>query len=119
MGRQLKAAVIIGENVYRPGDTPSDEDAKLITNPAAWGEDDNADAFETAGPTPTGNTDGIGGTVTGNGALPAPPRSGRGSGEDAWQAWANTRADLDVAPDAKKADIIAAAEDAGLIEKQQ
>ncbi|MER7331669.1 MULTISPECIES: hypothetical protein [unclassified Micromonospora] len=120
MGRELKRSVIIGEVVYRPGDTPTDEHAKMITNPRAWGEEDT-DATQAAvspGPTPTGTTAGIGGDPTPGDAVPAPPRSGPGSGEDKWRAWAASHPELEVEPDAKKADIIAAAEDAGLLDKQ-
>jgi hypothetical protein len=48
----------------------------------------------------------------------APPRSGRGSGVEAWRAFAEQH-ELDVAPDASREDIIAAAEAAELIEREE
>lgn len=41
--RKLARAVVIEDRVYRPGDVPSAEDAKLITNPKAWDGDSDAD----------------------------------------------------------------------------
>lgn len=46
--------------------------------------------------------------------LAAPPRAGRGSGLEAWQAWADS-AGVDYPDDASRADIIAACEDAGVL----
>lgn len=47
--------------------------------------------------------------------LKAPPRSGKGSGLDAWQAYASGYG-VDVAPDADRGDIIAACQRAGLLD---
>lgn len=117
MGRTLKRAVVVGLNAYDVGtdEKAMGEDAKFVTNPKAWGEDEEPEGGDVHGINVDSNpppNDPAGGF------LPAPPRSGRGSGEDAWQAWANTRPELGVGPDARKDDIMAAAESAGLIGKK-
>lgn len=48
---------------------------------------------------------------------PPPPRSGRGSGLDAWQAYADI-AEVPYAPDGRRDDIIAACVAAGLIAEE-
>lgn len=52
------------------------------------------------------------------GDVEAPPRSGRGSGIDAWRAFAEQH-DVEVAADASREDIIAACEAAELIEREE
>ncbi|GGM27099.1 hypothetical protein GCM10011608_09860 [Micromonospora sonchi] len=49
---------------------------------------------------------------------PSPPRSGKGSGLDAWQAYANV-AGVSYPADASRADIIAACVDAGVIDREE
>lgn len=41
MGRKLARAVVVGLNAYPPGTDEKDmgDDAELVTNPKAWGED--------------------------------------------------------------------------------
>ncbi|MFJ3587531.1 hypothetical protein ACIQUY_29255 [Streptomyces sp. NPDC090231] len=51
------------------------------------------------------------------GDIEAPPRSGRGSGVEAWRAFAEQH-DIEVAADASREDIIAACEAAELVERE-
>lgn len=86
--RKLATYVHVDGQAYGPDDdVPADVAAK-ITNPAAWGE------------AVTASQDG------------PPPQSGRGSGTDAWVAYAAS-AGVDVPDDAGRDDIIAAVAAAG------
>ena len=76
--------------VYSAGDEIPAEHVALISNPNVWGVDD-VEAPPAAGPV-------------------APPRAGKGSGLDAWVAYAEALG-LDVDPDATRDDIIAAVDD--------
>lgn len=62
-----------------------------------------------------GDQDGGG---TGGGDTEAPPRSGRGSGVEAWRVFAEQH-DVEVAADASREDIIAACEAAELVEREE
>lgn len=115
MGRRLNTYVHLDGTAYGPDDDVPADVAKRIGE-HAWTDDSDQDGDEPAGagfedpssqqsPTPTG-------------AGEAPPRSGRGSGVEAWRAYA-AQHDLDVADDATREDIIAAAEGAGLIEREE
>lgn len=86
-GRKLTANVYVGGRFFESGSTPPKEYADQITNPNAWGE---------SGDTPDG----------------PPAKAGRGSGREAWAAYAD---DHDVAydDDASRDDLIAAVEAAG------
>lgn len=52
------------------------------------------------------------------GDIEAPPRSGRGSGVEAWRVFAEQH-DVEVAADASREDIIAACEAAELVEREE
>jgi hypothetical protein len=105
MTRRLIAYVHVDGVAYGPDSKVPADVAKKIGD-HAW-----TDADEPAGDEqPTG-----GGQSAGD---EAPPRSGRGSGVDAWRAFADQH-DLDVAADASREDIIAAAEAAELIEREE
>ncbi|HEX8632236.1 MAG TPA: hypothetical protein VF755_29105 [Catenuloplanes sp.] len=134
--RRLAAWVIVDGQAYGPDhDLPADIAAR-ITNPNAWppntnpaeAGDDRAAAEDDASATeddpPTGedvdqpppqtpatdtDTDDMSPPVAGP---PAPPRSGKGSGLDAWRAFAAAKR-VDVPNDAERADIITACEKAG------
>ncbi|AQW55291.1 hypothetical protein ACIQPP_05580 [Streptomyces violaceusniger] len=55
---------------------------------------------------------------SGGSDVEAPPRSGRGSGIDAWRAFAQQH-DVEFAADANREDIIAACEAAGIVEREE
>jgi hypothetical protein len=95
MGRRLNTTVHVhlpeGSKAYGPGDDVPKEHAALITNPKAWADGDGED----------GEDGGI------------PPRAGKGSGKDAWVAYAAAN-DVDHDPDATRDEIVAAVESAGV-----
>jgi len=106
--------------VLAPGVPVPDWAVPLITNPAAWAPDTEVPEAEadTSGTDDTGFTPdpgGAGDTGGGKFELPKPPpRSGSGSGRDAWAAYA-TEHGVDVTEDLKtRDDIIAACELAGI-----
>ncbi|GAA3527816.1 hypothetical protein [Streptomyces osmaniensis] len=108
--RRLIGYVHVDGTRYGPDDEVPPAVAKRIGS-HAW-----ADADSSAGaPAPAGVGVGVGGSRQTD---EAPPRSGRGSGVEAWRAYAEQH-DLDVAADASREDIIAAAEGAGLIEREE
>lgn len=85
-----------GQNhVFGPGDDVPDWAAKAITNPNAWEE------------APVG----IPAARTAGGE---PPRAGKGSGRDAWAAYAAEHG-VDVPEDASRDDIIAELEQRGVV----
>lgn len=98
MGRRLGSFVWVqaGENSgwFGPDDDLPSWAEDAITNPAAF-----ADDSDTAGDGP-------------------PPKSGRGSGVEAWKSYAATH-DVDVPDDASKDDVIAALESAGVPTESQ
>lgn len=115
--RRLRSYVHIGGAVYGPGDEVPAAVAERIGE-HAW-EDSGGEVRGEDGPETVGFTDpGAAGSSTPTGAGEAPPRSGRGSGVEAWRAYAEQN-DLDVSADAGREDIIAAAETAGLIEREE
>lgn len=83
MAKKLATYVHVNGNVYGPDDDLSADVAKAITNPKAWGEKPTSD-------------DGS-----------EPPRTGKGSGVEAWREYAKST-NVDVPEDAKKAEIVAA-----------
>lgn len=86
MARKLAYTVIVDEETFPVGTEETAELKAKIPNPVAWdGESKLPD--EESGPT-------------------EPPRSGRGSGEDAWRAYAEDL-DLEVPDGASRDDIIA------------
>ena len=106
MARRLIAYVHVDGVAYGPDSKVPADVAKRIGD-HAWTDADQDDGAE---------------QQTGGGQSPtpveAPPRSGRGSGVDAWRAFAEQH-ELDVAADASREDIIAAAEAAELIEREE
>jgi hypothetical protein len=103
MSRRLIAYVHVDGVAYGPDSKIPAGVAKKIGD-HAWTDADQDEAADDGGQSTTGDE--------------APPRSGRGSGVDAWRAFAE-RHELDVAADASREDIIAAAESAGLIEREE
>ena len=105
-GRRLIAYVHVDGVAYGPDSKVPADVAKKIGD-HAWTDTDEAAADE---------------QPAGGGQSPAPveapPRSGRGSGVDAWRAFAEQH-ELDVDADATREDIIAAAEAAELIEREE
>jgi hypothetical protein len=124
---RLAAYVHVAGQWYRPGDMPPPEVAARITNPKAWQggvlpdlPDVKADA-ESAADDPSrdaaANPDkpiAPAEAADGRERVPAPPRSGRGSGLDAWQAFAVDH-DVEFPDGASRDEIIAACERAGVI----
>ncbi|MEU0675474.1 hypothetical protein ABZ330_21785 [Streptomyces sp. NPDC006172] len=108
MTRRLIAYVHVGGKPYGPDDKVPAEVAEQIGD-HAW-TSDGEDGDEQQAQTGAGDS---GGTTT-----EAPPRSGRGSGVEAWRTFAEQH-DVDVAADASREDIIAAAESAGVIEREE
>ncbi|MGC4946177.1 hypothetical protein ACLQ2N_08220 [Streptomyces sp. DT224] len=110
MGRRLKTFVHIDGVAYGPDDrVPSAVAARIGDH--AW-EDDEWRGEE--GPEGVGFKD----PTTQQPPVEAPPRSGRGSGVEAWREFA-AQHELDVDADASREDIIAAAETAELIEREE
>lgn len=133
--RELVAVVVIGGDVYGPGyeNPPPAKVAARITNPSAWGDADPVNA-EPASP-PGGNTEEPPAeppaappvpvepapetepaqpATTPAPALPVPPRSGPGSGINAWRAYANA-CKVAYPADAGREQIIEACEKAGVV----
>lgn len=103
MPRRLRAHVHVAGKVYGPGDQVPAKVAKLIGE-HAWEEDADTAA---AGQSPQGPE-----------TVEEPPRSGRGSGVDAWRAFAEAKGvGLDDGMDRDA--IVAACEQAGVIEPEQ
>lgn len=113
MARRLNTFVTVDGQWYGPDDDVPAEVAKRIGD-HAW--DDGGDQDDGDEPT-VGYTD-PSTQQSPTGPAEAPPRSGRGSGVEAWRAYAEQN-DLDVAEDASREDIIAAAEGAGLIDREE
>jgi hypothetical protein len=135
VARELKNVVVLDGFVYGPGyiNPPPDDIAERITNPAAWGTDEDdtsnsepqgedetpepvtpapapsAPAVPTPEPTPDADPE-----LPDADAPPVPPRSGRGSGEAAWREFADYY-QVAYPEDANRDDIIQACEDAKVI----
>jgi hypothetical protein len=105
MSRRLIAYVHVDGVPYGPDDEVPPKVAKRIGDHAWTDTDSTIEA-----PTPTGAGDGWGDE--------APPRSGRGSGVEAWRAYAEQH-DVEVAAEASREEIIAACEAAELVEPEQ
>lgn len=84
MARTLRRTVVSGGVTYPAGTAATAELSKAISNPRAW---DGEAESEKSG-------------------AEEPPRSGRGSGEDAWRTYA-TGLGIDVPEDAGRDDIVA------------
>lgn len=104
MGRRLSSTVHVFDPeqgdyvVYGPNDDVPANHAKLIGD-HAWASDSDADDA------------GSGGSDS------APPRAGRGSGRDAWAAFADGKVDVD--DDDSRDDIVGKLEAAGVIDREQ
>lgn len=135
-GPRLAARVQVDGTWYGPdSEDILDEVVARIRNPKAWeggvlptttatGERSGAGAERTAGPaatTDTGSDDDQAAATaeaeTQTERVPAPPRAGRGSGRDAWEAFLRASGH-DVDPNATRDDLIVAAEQAGLVDKE-
>lgn len=78
MSRRLKFSVMIGSTVHEAGTEPGEDVAGQITNPDAWDGEGSGE----------------------------PPRSGKGSGADAWRTYAESMG-VTVDEDMSRDDIIA------------
>jgi hypothetical protein len=92
--------------VYGPDDEVPAEHAALITNPKAW-EDGELPSAKATKSSADESTEGTGGE---------PPRSGKGSGRDAWTEFAESR-EVHVEDEDSRDDIIAALVEAGVIDE--
>lgn len=99
MTRRLIAYVHVNGVAYGPDDDVPAEVAKRIGD-HAWADVDKP----SGAPTPTGED--------------APPRSGRGSGIDAWLAFAEQHG-VGTDSDMSRDDVIAACEAAGVVEREE
>ncbi|MFF5285191.1 hypothetical protein [Streptomyces sp. NPDC013171] len=113
--RRLRGYVHVDGKAYGPADELPASVAKRIGSHAFVDDTDDVLIGE-SGPETVGFTgpraDGSGGDVE------VPPRSGRGSGIDAWRAFLADH-EINVDADASREDMIAAAEQAGLVEPEQ
>ncbi|MEV6836773.1 hypothetical protein AB0N17_20075 [Streptomyces sp. NPDC051133] len=105
MARRLRAYVHVDGVPYGPDSEVPADVAKRIGD-HAWS--DGTSSAEAS--TPTGAGDSTGGE--------APPRSGRGSGRDAWVAFAEQHG-VDAGEDRTREQIIADLEDRGVIEREE
>ncbi|MFJ8855243.1 hypothetical protein [Streptomyces sp. NPDC102437] len=101
MSRRLIAYVHVDGVAYGPDDRIPAAALRKIGDHAFADADDQDDSG-----------DGSGGDVE------APPRSGRGSGVEAWRAFAEQH-DVEVAAAASREDIIAACEAADVVEREE
>ena len=119
-GARLARTVHVDGRPYGPGDQIPDEVAARIRNPRAW-------EGGVLPPEATGAPGGSGGQVDPEepveedsgeaGRVAAPPRTGRGSGINAWRDFAAAHS-VNVPENASREDIIAACENAGLIDSE-
>ncbi|WP_431881827.1 hypothetical protein [Micromonospora chalcea] len=129
-GPRLSGRVYAGGQWYGPDDDVPAEVARTIDNPKAWEggkmptfDDEPAEAVTaTAGGSTTSTDGGPGQSPAGQDGdgqlrLPAPARAGKGSGKDVWEAYLKANG-VTVEPGASREDMIAAAEDAGLVDKE-
>ena len=110
MARRLRTAVAVhtpkGTVWLSAGQSPSADVAALITAPNAWDDDAAAPAVPTEpAPAPEPSE-----PIPETEAPAEPPRSGRGSGIDAWRAYA-TAIGLGIDPDMTRDDIIDAVDE--------
>ncbi|MFB6875672.1 hypothetical protein [Streptomyces sp. NPDC056323] len=111
MSRRLIAYVHVDGVAYGPGDEIPAAALRQIGD-HAW-----QDSVQGEHGPETVAFDDQGGAGSG-GDVEAPPRSGRGSGVEAWRQFAEQH-DVEVAPDASREDIIAACEAAELVEREE
>lgn len=129
MARQLAKAVVVrgrkGDVLFLPGQNVPEWAQKLITNPHAWGPDDEQDeqplseADDVDSDVDDVDEDGIEtddddpGDPESTEEMAVPPKSGTGSGKDAWLAYAASH-DVEVDDSASRDVIIAALDEAGV-----
>ncbi|MEV3855056.1 hypothetical protein AB0J38_12105 [Streptomyces sp. NPDC050095] len=92
---------------FGPGDEVPAWAVRQITNPRAWGTGEPGSTSRLIVSAPMVADD-----------VAAPPRSGRGSGVEAWRAFAE-RLGVDVGRDASREDVIEACEAAGVVEREE
>ncbi|MGW1587317.1 hypothetical protein [Streptomyces sp. NPDC002386] len=109
MARRLRGFVYVDGTAYGPGSDMSADTAERIGD-HAWESD--ADSGDDGEPGTVGYND----PRTGGGDG-APPRTGRGSGVDAWRKFAEDHS-VEYDTHASREDIIAACESAGVIERE-
>lgn len=112
MGRRLKTFVHVDGVAYGPDSKVPAPVAERIGD-HAW--EDDGEVRGEDGPETVGFTDP---DTQRPATVEAPPRSGRGSGIDAWRKYVEDNG-VDMPTDASREDLIAAAEGAGLIEPEQ
>jgi len=107
--RRLATWVVLDGTAYGPHSDLSAEQAARITNPLAWADDPASnDAPAPPAPEPA--------VLATSAVVPVPPpRAGKGSGVEAWAAFARLH-HVEVPTDGDRAAIIEACERAGLIE---
>lgn len=101
MARTLNAYVYVNGVGYAPGDAVPDDVAKKI-GAHAWTSEEEPDAQA-----PASGSGGVGDPVPAADEVKAPPRSGRGSGTEAWRAYADAIG-VDYADGAERDEIIIA-----------
>jgi hypothetical protein len=117
MARRLRGYVHVGGTAYGPDDELPDAVAAQIGD-HAWADDfADAELQGESGPETVGFTDPRADRDR-SGAVEAPPRSGRGSGIDAWRQFAEQNG-VDTDDEMSRDDVIAAVESAGVIEPEQ
>lgn len=110
MGTKLRTFVHVADeagevHVFGPDDKLPGWARSAITNPKAW--DDSEDSHEEADPGAGGEN---GGSVEGD--LVEPPRSGKGSGVEAWREYADKLGWFeDIPEDATRDDIMQSIDD--------
>jgi hypothetical protein len=109
MARRLRTFVHVDGRAYGPGDEVPEGVARRIGAHAWEGDDEDETAPAVGFRDPAG---GRGAPDT------APPRSGRGSGIEAWRAYAEANG-VGTDDEMSRDDIIAAAESAGVIEREE
>ncbi|MFF7171094.1 hypothetical protein [Streptomyces pseudovenezuelae] len=112
MTRRLKTFVHVGGNAYGPDDEVPAEVAERIGD-HAWQDDSEAPGEDE--PEAVGFTDP---RTSQQQTVEAPPRSGRGSGIEAWLAFAEAQG-VGTDSDMNRDDVIAACEAAGVVEPEQ
>ncbi|MGW2708070.1 hypothetical protein ACWC4J_03605 [Streptomyces sp. NPDC001356] len=114
MARRLRTFVHVDGNAYGPDSEVPPEVAEQIGD-HAW--EDDADQGDDGEPGDVGYADPNAGQQPARG-VEAPPRSGRGSGVDAWRAYAEANG-YDTDDDMSRDDVIALLERNGVIEREE
>lgn len=136
MARELKQVVVYGGAVYGPGyiNPVEDDIAERFTNPAVWGEAKESKGSDASAQDDEGTVKAPVVAAPGDGdvtspespeptpapsepakpTVPVPPRSGAGSGINAWKAFADAN-DVQYGADDSRDEIIEACEKAKVI----